>query len=394
MHERLKLSKQLRQVLLLAWKDNLVRFQQRVTLMFIVVLPLLLTLIMGLAFKGFEPSSAVATIALVDEDHGPIADRFRRTIPSLDEYPAESAAGEEADSSQPNLRAVFQTDLSPDEARRRIRAGEIDGALLLPEGLSQRLSSGQPAKIEVLVGPAESPPRAMVEAAADRLVQRVRQQNPLPLEWTAVVEADQSRLVEGFNSFSQAVAGNGVMFILLNCMATGGLALVQERRQNTLSRLLISPLTPSTIIFGKTLGVFFVGLAQAIVVFGFGVLVGVTLGSAPGVVSVTLLFILVGSSLGLTVAALAEREETVQAVCAPIALVMTALGGGMFPLEMSPPWMKSVALLFPTGWAMDAYHQLMWDGRDWTSVLPHLGVLAGFSALFFAVGIRSLRWDQ
>ena len=42
---------------------------------------------------------------------------------------------------------------------------------------------------------------------------------------------------------------------------------------------------------------------------------------------------------------------------------------------------------------MDAYHKLMWDGRDWTSVLPNVGVLAGFAVLFFVLGIRSLRWD-
>lgn len=42
---------------------------------------------------------------------------------------------------------------------------------------------------------------------------------------------------------------------------------------------------------------------------------------------------------------------------------------------------------------VDAYHKLMWDGRDWTSVLPNTGVLAGFAILFFIIGIRSLRWD-
>ena len=31
-----------------------------------------------------------------------------------------------------------------------------------------------------------------------------------------------------FNSFAQAVAGNGVLFILLNCIMTGGISLVRE----------------------------------------------------------------------------------------------------------------------------------------------------------------------
>jgi ABC-2 type transport system permease protein len=303
--------------------------------------------------------------------------------------------GNQTGSEQPEAShgVVFQQDLSLKEAHLGLRAGELTGAVVLPEGLSERLEGGQPVEIEVLVSGGEPLPRVMVEGVADRLVQRVRERNPLPLQWKAVLEKDDSRSVENFSSFSQSVAGNGVMFVLLNCMVTGGLAIAQERRQNTLSRLLISPLTPSTLIFGKTLGVVIVGLAQAVMIFGFGVLVGVKLGSPLGIFLVTLLFILVGSALGLTISALAQREETIQAICTPIALIMTALGGGMFPVEMGPPWLKHVSLIFPTGWAMDAYHKLMFDGRAWTSVLPNLGVLAGFAALFFAFGIRSLRWD-
>jgi ABC-type multidrug transport system permease subunit len=55
--------------------------------------------------------------------------------------------------------------------------------------------------------------------------------------------------------------------------------------------------------------------------------------------------------------------------------------------------MQKIALLFPTGWAMQAYHKLMWEGLSWTAVLPNLVVMAGFAVVFFVVGIRSLRWE-
>ena len=95
----------------------------------------------------------------------------------------------------------------------------------------------------------------------------------------------------------------------------------------------------------------------------------------------------------MSIAAIARNEEMVQTLCAPVALVMTAVGGGMFPMEVAPAWLKPVSLFFPTGWAMDGFHKLMWDGLGWTSVLPNLGVLVAFSAVFFALGIWFLRWD-
>lgn len=200
--------------------------------------------------------------------------------------------------------------------------------------------------------------------------------------------------VPGFNAFSQAVAGNGVMFILINCVMTGGMGLAREKRQSTLDRLMVSPMSKSTLIFGKLLGVCLVGAIQAVVIFGVGLLAGADLGDPAGVALVTLVFIVMGASLGLMVAALARREENVQMVGVPVCMVMTALGGGLFPFGMTPEWMQSVAMLMPTGWAMQAYYKLMWEGMGLDAVLPNLLMLAGFAAIFLMIGIRRLRWEQ
>jgi ABC-2 type transport system permease protein len=117
------------------------------------------------------------------------------------------------------------------------------------------------------------------------------------------------------------------------------------------------------------------------------------MGDLLGVTLVTLMFILVGCSLGLMISALARREENVQLLGGPVGLVMAALGGGMFPLEMAPAPMRWLALALPTGWAMKAYHALMFDGANAAAVWPSLVALALFAAVFFLIGVRSLRWE-
>jgi ABC-2 type transport system permease protein len=144
------------------------------------------------------------------------------------------------------------------------------------------------------------------------------------------------------------------------------------------------------IFLGKVLGVYAVGLVQAVVVFGFGAFFA-PLGDPVGLVLTTLLFILVGCAMALTISSLARNEEQVQDIGAPIALLMAALGGGMFPLENAPYWMRCAAMLFPTGWAMDAYNKLMREGKDWRALWLDLLVLAAFAAVFFVIGGRSLR---
>jgi ABC-2 type transport system permease protein len=373
---------------LLGWKDCVTRFSSLIAVVFVFAVPLVMVSLTGLAFQGFESRTVDLTVAIEDNDHGDVARRLRDLAQNWTETPAEAAGSAGV---PPGPRPHFSTEpLDPEEARRRVRDRELAGLIVLPEGLSRRLAAGEEAKIDLLVGPKATLERSAVEATVDRLVCRVREQNPRPLHWEAVPEGSDPRLVVGFSAFSQAVAGNGVMFILLNCILIGGLAITREKTQNTLDRLMISPMTPRMIFLGKVLGVYMVGLIQAAVIFGFGLLLGVPLGSVLGIVLVTLLFILVACSLALAISAWAKRPEQVQDIGAAVGLLMTALGGGMFPIEMAPAWMQRIALLLPTGWAMQAYHLLMWEGAGWKAVLPHVLVLAGFATVFFTLGSRIL----
>jgi ABC-2 type transport system permease protein len=383
LHDRLYLP------MLLGWKDCVVRFQHRVTFVFIVVLPVAMTLITGLAFKGFEPSGISTSLAVVGDPDDPLVKRLRQVI---DEMPKDADQSQAAEASTQGANIDFLFDLSADEARRRVEAGNLGGALIVPPGQQAKIDAGQKVDLELQVKAERSLARSVIEGTVDRIVNRAALPGTPSLSWTA---DPLGATAQQFNSFTQAVTGNGVMFILLNCIVNGGMAIVREKRQNTLSRLLISPMTPGMIIAGKTFGVFVVGVIQAAVVFGFGLIVGVRprLEAVPGVIMITLLLILVASALGLLVSALARREEAVEAMGAPISLVLTALGGGMFPIEMAPAWMRTVSMCLPTGWAMDGYHKLLWEGLSWTSVLPNLAVLSAFAAVFLFVGIRYLRWD-
>lgn len=377
---------------LIGWKDCLVRFQNRTVLMFVVIMPLAMTLATGYAFKGLEAGSITAKVAVIVEDQTPSTE-VAAALDSLKNWPP--LAVEE---SQDEARLGAHIDLIEVADRQRaeaqVVAGELDGTIVVPKGFSAAIAEKREATLEVIVPANPSLQRSVVESAVDRLTQVLKQGDPRPVA-TAVIPVGERQKLR-FNSFSQAVAGNGVVFIIMNCMTSGGVALVRERRQNTLARLMIAPVGRRTLIFGKTIGVYIVGLVQAILVFGFGAIFWSVLQGVDvlAVVLVTLLVILVGCSLGMLLSAIARREETVEALSAPVALLMTALGGGMFPLELGPKWLQQASFTLPTGWAMNAYHQLLWlEGTTLTSVLPHLGVLSAFAAVFFGLGVWFLRWE-
>jgi ABC-2 type transport system permease protein len=378
---------------LLAWKDLLTQFQTPVLLVFVVVMPLGMILITGLAFSGFEPKATNAKVAVVVAGD---AARTRETAEYLQQAPEMGVF--QADAARPrggtgiHLHFLPAEHLTEEEAQAELASGKLAGALFFPGAF-------EAGRARLLVGPTQDVERFAVVSTVERILGKTEEQRQPAADgagtprWEVVPANGTGAGGPGFSSFSQAVSGNGVMFILINCIMSGALGLIHERRHHTLDRLLISPLSRGTILSGKILGVYLLGVMQAVVIFGFGAVVGVPMGNLGGVVLVTLVFILVGCSLGLLIAALVRREENVQLLGGPVALVMAALGGGMFPVEMAPSWMQWLALLFPTGWAMQAYHRLMWDGASVLTVLPNLLILAAFAVVFFLVGVRSLRWE-
>ncbi len=70
---------------------------------------------------------------------------------------------------------------------------------------------------------------------------------------------------------------------------------------------------------------------------------------------------------------------------------MAALGGCWWPLEIGPPLMKTIALCTPTGWALQALHQLISFGSGFMEVLAPLAVLCAFGAAANLLAARFFR---
>ena len=72
-------------------------------------------------------------------------------------------------------------------------------------------------------------------------------------------------------------------------------------------------------------------------------------------------------------------------------MVMAALGGCWWPSEVVPRWLWHAAHVFPTAWAMDAFHALISFGRGVEAVVIPALALTAFGAVFSLLGARSLR---
>ncbi|MBK6941866.1 MAG: ABC transporter permease [Planctomycetes bacterium] len=185
---------------------------------------------------------------------------------------------------------------------------------------------------------------------------------------------------------AQTVCGNAIMMLMFGLVACGQ-TLLREREDGTLSRLLTSRLPRSSILWGKALMAALMGAAQLFVVFAFGSLVfQVNFLADPStlfVVSAATIFAITG--FGIVVAAWAKTQKQAEGLSTVIILVMSALGGAWFPIQMVdlPLAAQVVTRCTLTHWAMSSYQGMLWHAKPWTdaSMLTSIGVLVAFGAL-------------
>lgn len=195
--------------------------------------------------------------------------------------------------------------------------------------------------------------------------------------------------------FEQAVPGMLVMFTMLVLLNVGGVTILTERRLGILRRLASSPVSRPSVVLAKWGARFSLGMVQIL----FAMLTGTVLfkvhwGDHLGAVILVLAsYAGMIAVFGLLLGNFSRIEGQVIGLGVVVSNVLAALGGCWWPIEITPAWAQKFALVFPTGWAMNALHRLMSFGDAPASVLPHI---AGFIALALAGGLiltRSFRFE-
>ncbi len=264
---------------------------------------------------------------------------------------------------------------------RREGAGEADGAMLELRlaralvGLNGHLLEAV-AKDGTISGLTEQRLREIREAP-----------NPVSLNSHF---AGRKPVPSGYN-FS--LPGTLVMYLMLNLLVFGGTSMAASRRNGIIRRLTTSAASPLEIVLGKIYGNTLLGAAQIVFFLLLGKFVfHVNLGeNLPGVILLLLILAWVAGALGVLVGSCLASEDRVIPLCVMTSLLMGALGGCWWPLEIAPPIFKTIALCLPTGWALAGLHQLISFGAGIQAALLPMAVLLGFGAVANVLAIRFFR---
>ncbi len=218
--------------------------------------------------------------------------------------------------------------------------------------------------------------------------------NAQPRQITLLVsEAGQKKPIP--DGFDQAVPGILVMFILMIAVSSGAEALFTERQTGVLRRLAASPVSRRQLVAGKWLGKWLLTLMQ----LAYGMVLGALLfrihwgPNWPGVVLILTAWSAGCAAFAVLLGSVAKNQGQVSSIGVYVSLLLAALGGCWWPIEVAPTWMQSLANFLPTGWVMDALHRLMYFGASFSEVWPHQLALYLLAALSVALAFSKFNHE-
>ncbi|MBL9126323.1 MAG: ABC transporter permease [Verrucomicrobiales bacterium] len=290
---------------------------------------------------------------------------------------------------------------------------EAKRALRIPADFTTEVLAGRQGRVK-LERPSESDPgaaalveirvvRALVALNAHLLEHTLRGEGTAPTpEVLAAIRARPDPVVLDArfagrkpipSGFGFSLPGVLVMYLMMNLLIFGASSIAAERRLGVLKRVSVHPVSRGELIAGKLYGLLLLAWVQILFLLACGVfLFGLPLADRWGGVLVILgIYAWVAASLGLWIGAVVRAQDKVVGFCVLASLVMAALGGCWWPLELVPESVRIAAHFFPTAWAMDALHQVITFGAGLEAASRATGVLALFGLAANAAAIRWFR---
>ncbi len=391
-------------VLAIAIKDLKILIKDKQTIALILIMPIVLVIVLGFSLNSLFEKDQVnigkTNVVLIDYDKSKQSEDVKEFFETdeIKEY-------------------IDLVSLDREEALDKLESGDITGIITIPEKYGKAIENYEPIKISLLVDEGSPVESSIVDSiirkyadlnssvllagkAADTEFREYKMDGRMILKYISdFIETDDDLVVnggltsegKGLSAMQYYAAAMVSMYILFVGMV-GTALLVEEREDNTLKRMLTTYSSKATIIIGKILGIFILGLIDVTVLILFTKLVyhadwG---NSLLGLIVLSVAMSFSASGLAILIASMFKSAKVVDMVNPVIILIMAFIGGNMFPLYEMSTLLRKVSYVFMNNWSLRGYLNLMINSGFESIIIPSL-VMSGMGVAFMVVGINRLK---
>ncbi len=292
--------------------------------------------------------------------------------------------------------------VSPAEIRNLLDRGTVSAVLQVNRGFGEALRSGRPAPVQVLVDGTDSNSAGLVLDYASRITARFSQEQVTarsarlqgratsPPQVALETRAWFNENLESRNFFVPGVIA--IITMLITLMLTS-MAIVREKEIGTMEQIMVTPISATEFILGKTLPFALIGFANVLLVTVVGVFwfdVPIR-GSLPLLFGATALYLLTTLGIGLFISTVSQTQQ--QAMMATFFVYFPAvlLSGFMFPIANMPAVIQWLTIVNPLRYFLVVIRGIFLKGLGANILWPQLLALAVMGVVTLALAVSRFR---
>lgn len=335
--------------------------------------------IIQLILFGYAVNTDVRNVATALVDHD-------RTVASRELVSAFTASG--------YFRIVTVSDRTADLGIA-LDHGRAVVAIEIPSGYAADLAARRAPVIQLLVDGTNSNTATIAQGYAVKIAQQLgirvateRGVMPAGIDLRARAWFNPSLESRVYNV--PAVIG---VIVLLMCLLLTAMAIVREREVGTLEQLLVSPLSATELILGKTIPVAGIAMLQMALVTTVALLwFDVPLrGPIPALLLAAALFIVAGLSFGLFISTISATQQEAFLAMFLFLLPSIILSGFLYPIDTMPEFFQRLTFANPLRHFLEIIRAIFLKGAGVAELWVQFTVLAGMAAAGLAVATHRFR---
>jgi ABC transporter DrrB family efflux protein len=361
--------------------------RQPSTLFFMLLIPLMQTMIFGYALD--TQIEHIPTV-VYDLDGRDQARRFVEQMANTRIFDIRARAADE------------------DTFRHELSSGRCRVGITIPPDFTERLTAGRQTYVQVLIDGSDSSVASSALNAANLL--GIRKSIELGLTKAESLQTGPSRNAAGrlalpievrprilFNpdlaSSSFFVPGLVGIILQLVTLFLTSFAIVRERELGTLEQLFVTPVSRTGLLLGKLAPYAIVGFIETLIVltvmvFVFHVPIA---GSLSLLLSLAALFLVCALAMGLLISTLAKSQVAAVQGSFVIMLPSVLLSGFMFPRAQMPLPIYAVSFLLPVTYFIEILRGIILRAADLRDLVPHIAGLATCCVALLGLAVARFR---
>lgn len=396
-------------------KDLMVLWRHKPRLISLMLFPIIMITLFGYGMGG---SLDNIPVVIVDQSSGPITDQTLDSIKNMSLY---------------DIKGIIS---DPDKGKEMVQNGEVKAAIILPPNYDN-LDSNQASSVVMYVDSSDQMASQALIPATQALFSKISSQVGLEKmqmnNFPSSISSNQSRsnltdiqvnnapltptspggIVDSFQNLANTinfqidkiygdikyidflVPAVLAMTIMFSCMFGMGESIAGERERGELARLFMTPTSVTTVVGGKIISKLIIETVRALIlIIAAIILFGIIIKGSMGL---TLLLLVLSAlcfvGFGIMISARVSTQEDYMQMVMPFTMPMMFVSGVFYPLATMPWIFQKIAYLVPLTYANDALRSVMLKGASLGDIWVDVAVLAGFTIVFFALGVTKFNRD-